>query len=111
MTYYLMLAILILAGIELYHAIKAKNTGPYFKSLAYLGGALVLALMVNASILWSTYDYGKETTRGQSNLTQHTTKPSSGLAKDYAYNGAKALANALHSWYQMLTVAVVAPSH
>jgi hypothetical protein len=43
MTYYLMLAILILAGIELYHAIKAKNTGPYFKSLAYLGGALVLA--------------------------------------------------------------------
>jgi hypothetical protein len=85
MTYYLMLAILILAGIELYHAIKAKNTAPYLKSLAYLGGALVLALMVNASILWSTYDYGKETTRGQSNLTQHTEKASSGLARDYAY--------------------------
>jgi hypothetical protein len=85
MTYYLMLAILILAGIELYHAIKSKSTGPYFKSLAYLGGALLLAVTVNASILWSTYDYGKETIRGQSNLTQHTTEPSSGLAKDYAY--------------------------
>ncbi len=85
MTYYLMLAVLILAGIELYHAIKAKNTGPYFKSLAYLGGALILAVTVNATILWSTYDYGKETIRGQSNLTQHTKEPSTGLAKDYAY--------------------------
>lgn len=85
MTYYLMFAILILAGIELYHAIKAKTTGAYFKSVAYLVGALVIALMVNASLLWSTYDYGKDTIRGQSNLTQHTTEPSNGLAKDYAY--------------------------
>jgi hypothetical protein len=85
MTYYLMFCILILAGIELYHAIKAKTTGAYLKSLAYLGGALVIALMVNASLLWSTYDYGKDTIRGQSNLTQHTTEPSNGLAKDYAY--------------------------
>ncbi|TSJ40246.1 YfhO family protein [Mucilaginibacter corticis] len=85
MTYYLMLAILILAGIELYHAIKAKTTGTYLKSLAYLGGALIIALMVNASILWSTYDYGKDTIRGQSNLTQHTKEPSTGLDKDYAY--------------------------
>ncbi|GAA4097906.1 YfhO family protein [Mucilaginibacter panaciglaebae] len=85
MTYYLMLAILILAGIELYHAIKAKTLNNYLKSLAYLGGGLVIALMVNASILWSTYDYGKDTIRGQSNLTQHTTEPSTGLAKDYAY--------------------------
>jgi hypothetical protein len=85
MTYYLMLAILILAGIELYHAIKAKATGPYFKSIAYLGGALAIAVAVNASILWSTYDYGTETIRGQSNLKQHTTEPSSGLPKDYAY--------------------------
>jgi hypothetical protein len=85
MTYYLMFCVLILAGIELYHAIKAKTTGAYFKSLAYLGGALAIALMVNASLLWSTYDYGKDTIRGQSNLTQHTTEPSNGLAKDYAY--------------------------
>jgi hypothetical protein len=85
MTYYLMLSILILVGIELYHAVKAKTTAAYFKSIAYLAGALVIALAVNASILWSTYDYGKETIRGQSNLTQHTDKPSSGLDRDYAY--------------------------
>jgi hypothetical protein len=85
MTYYLMFAILILAGIELYHAIKNKTLNDYLKSLAYLGGAIVIALMVNASILWSTYDYGKDTIRGQSNLKQTTSEPSTGLAKDYAY--------------------------
>jgi hypothetical protein len=85
MTYYFMLAILILAGIELYHAIKAKNVSAYLKSIAYLAGALILAVAVNASLIWSTYDYGKETIRGKSNLTQHTAEPSNGLAKDYAY--------------------------
>jgi hypothetical protein len=95
MTYYLMFAILILAGIELYHAIKNKTTGAYFKSVAYLGGALLIALMVNASLLWSTYDYGKETIRGQSNLTQHTKEPSNGLAKDYAYQWSQGVGECL----------------
>jgi hypothetical protein len=85
MTYYLMIIILILVCIELYHAIKSKTTAPFLKSLAYLGAATLLALMVNASSLWSTYEYGKDTIRGQSNLTQHTAEPSNGLAKDYAY--------------------------
>jgi hypothetical protein len=85
MTYYLLLVLLILIGIELYHAVKAKTTAPFLKSMAYLGGALLIALAVNASSLWSTYDYGKETIRGKSNLTQHTKEPSNGLARDYAY--------------------------
>ena len=85
MTYYLLIAILILVGIELYHAIKAKTTNTFLKSLAYLAGATLLALMVNASSLWSTYEYGKDTIRGKSNLTQHTSEPSDGLPKDYVY--------------------------
>ncbi|MDB5110009.1 MAG: hypothetical protein JWR67_1123 [Mucilaginibacter sp.] len=85
MTYYLLLAILILVFIELYNAVKKKTTKPFLKSLAYLGGAALLAIAVNASILWSTYEYGKDTIRGKSNLTQHTTEPSNGLPKDYAY--------------------------
>ena len=92
MTYYLLFAIVILIGIELYHAIKSKTTAPYFKSLAYLGAATLIALMVNASLLWSTYEYGKETIRGQSNLTQHTTEPSDGLSKDYAYQYSQGVA-------------------
>jgi hypothetical protein len=85
MTYYLLLVLLILVFIELYHAIKNKTTAAFLKSLAYVGAAVVLALAVNASMLWSTYEYGKDTIRGKSNLTQHTTEPSNGLPRDYAY--------------------------
>ncbi|SDP95064.1 hypothetical protein SAMN05428975_4049 [Mucilaginibacter sp. OK268] len=85
MTYYLLLVLLILVFIELYHAIKNKTTATFLKSLAYVGAAVVLAIAVNASMLWSTYEYGKDTIRGKSNLTQHTTEPSNGLPKDYAY--------------------------
>jgi len=85
MTYYLMFAILILAGIELYHAIKSKTLNNFLRSIGFLIGSIIIALMVNASILWSTYDYSKDTIRGQSNLKQTTTEPSTGLPKDYAY--------------------------
>ncbi|WP_345948714.1 YfhO family protein [Mucilaginibacter sp. PAMB04274] len=85
MTYYLMLALFILVGIELYHAVKGKTLNSFVKSVAYLAGALLLAVAVNASILWSAYEYGKETIRGKSNLTKNTTEPAEGLPKDYAY--------------------------
>ncbi|MBS1523479.1 MAG: YfhO family protein [Bacteroidetes bacterium] len=85
MTYYLLIILLILIGIELYHAIKAKATQPFLKAMAFLGGAALIALMVNASSLWSTYEYGKDSIRGKSNLTQHSTEPSNGLDKKYAY--------------------------
>jgi len=85
MTYYLLIAIIILVIVELFNAVKTKTTASFLKSLAYLAAATVLALAVNASILWSTYEYGKESIRGQSNLTQHTTEPSNGVTKDYAY--------------------------
>ena len=86
MTYYLLIVLFILMGIELYHAIKNKTLPVFLKSLAYLGVATLLALAVNASLLWSTYDYGKDTIRGKSNLTQHTKEVSDGLPKDYAYD-------------------------
>ncbi|RYZ97857.1 MAG: hypothetical protein EOP47_20740 [Sphingobacteriaceae bacterium] len=86
MTYYLLFAIIILVGVELYHAIKSKQIKPFFKSFGYLMAATVLALAVNAGSLWTTYEYGKETNRGQSNLTKHTTEPSDGLDKTYAFS-------------------------
>ncbi|MFD2148207.1 YfhO family protein [Mucilaginibacter antarcticus] len=95
MTYYLMLAILILVGIELYHAIKAKTTSSFFKSVVYLAGALILAVAVNASILWSTYEYGKETYRGPSNLTRQASEPKNGLGREYAYQWSQGVAECL----------------
>lgn len=85
MTYYLLLALIILLFIELYHAFKAKNMAAYLKSVSYLVGALVLALLVNASTLWSTAEYSKDSYRGKSNLTHNTKEPKNGLDKDYAY--------------------------
>jgi hypothetical protein len=85
MTYYLLLALLILLIVELINALKTKTTGAFLKSLAWLAGATLIAIAVNASILWSTYEYGKDSIRGQSNLTQHTTEPSNGVTRDYAY--------------------------
>lgn len=85
MTYYLFLALLILLGIELYHALKAKNARPFLRSLAYLAGAGLIALAINASLLWSNAEYVKDSYRGKSNLTNNKKAPAEGLDKDYAY--------------------------
>lgn len=95
MTYYLMLALIILLAIELYHAIKAKNIAVYLKSLAYLGTALVLAVLVNASTLWSTFEYSKDSYRGKSNLTNNTNEPKDGLDKEYAYQWSQGVGECL----------------
>jgi len=85
MTYYLLITILILLGIELYYAFKNKTTAVFIRAVVFIGCATLIALSVNASLLWSTYSYGKDTIRGQSNLKQNTKEPSNGLPKDYVY--------------------------
>ncbi|MBC8051487.1 MAG: YfhO family protein [Sphingobacteriaceae bacterium] len=87
MTYYLFLALLILIGIEIYHAAKAKHYAPLIKSLGYLVAAVIISVGVNAGSLWTTYEYGQETIRGKSNLkSEDSSKPSDGLDKEYAYD-------------------------
>ncbi|MDN3579230.1 YfhO family protein [Mucilaginibacter flavus] len=95
MTYYLMMAILILLGVELFHAIKNKAVATYLKSLGYLLAASLLAFAVNASVLWSTYEYGKDSYRGKSNLTQNAKEPQNGLSRDYIYEYSQGIAESL----------------
>jgi hypothetical protein len=85
MTYYLMFAVIILVIVELYNAIKTKQLKTFGVAIAFLAGATLLGVAVNAAMLWTTSEYAAESNRGQSNLTQHTTEPSTGLSKDYAY--------------------------
>ncbi|QIL39236.1 YfhO family protein [Pedobacter sp. HDW13] len=85
MTYYLFMALAILAGIELYHAFKAKQLATFGKAIAYIVAGIFLSVLVNAGTLWTTYQYGKETIRGKSNLTTDKAEPSNGLDKEYAY--------------------------
>jgi hypothetical protein len=85
MTYYLMLAILIFIGIEIYQAYKTKTLPVLGKAIGFLGGAVVIAVMINASLLWTTSEYAKETTRGKSNLTDTTKNKEVGQPKEDAY--------------------------
>lgn len=84
MTYYLLLAILIYMGIELYQAYKNKTLPALGKAIGFLSIAVLLGVMVNASLLWTTSEYAKETNRGESNLTNAAGK-TEGMSKDYAY--------------------------
>ena len=85
MTYYLMLALLIFILLEAYNAFRLNQGKVFFRSIACAAFATLLAVAVNASSLWSTYEYGEETIRGASNLSQQSETPSTGLSKDYAY--------------------------
>jgi hypothetical protein len=86
MTYYLVIALIIFIGIELYHAFKSDRLASFGKAVGFLAVAGVLALMVNAGTLWTTYEYGNESNRGKSNLTTDHTEEKTGLSKEYAYN-------------------------
>lgn len=83
-TYYLMLIVgimILAAGIS---ALIDKKVLPYAKSVGIIAIAIVLSLIPSASSLWSTYDYGKETTRGPSELRAKA--DSKGLDRDYAFD-------------------------
>jgi hypothetical protein len=86
MTYYLFIAMLILVGIELYHAYKNKELARFGKAIGSLAAACVLALAVNAGLLWTTYEYSQESIRGKSNLVSEG-KPAQnqGVDREYAY--------------------------
>lgn len=85
MTYYLAIALMIFVGIELYHAFKEKRIAVIGKGLGYLAAGAVVALMVNAGTLWTTYEYGEQSNRGKSNLTTDKAEEKNGLSKEYAY--------------------------
>jgi hypothetical protein len=86
---------LVLVIVELYNAIKTKQIKPFSTSVIYLVAAVILAVMVNAAMLWTTSEYAKESNRGQSNLTQHTSEPSSGLPKEYAYGWSQGIGESI----------------
>ena len=86
MTYYLMLSILIFVGIEIYQAYKTKTLPALTKAFGFLAVSVILAVMINASLLWSTAEYAKETNRGKSNLTVAASAgKDTGMTKEYAY--------------------------
>jgi hypothetical protein len=87
-TYYSMFGLglfALLMGVNSYQ----KNELPKFgKFVGMMGLASVLALLTNIGALWPTYEYGKYSTRGKSELTSVTSNvknASSGLTYEYVF--------------------------
>ncbi|MDF1518381.1 MAG: hypothetical protein P1P79_10585, partial [Lutibacter sp.] len=87
MTYYLFFAVLILGVFYLIEAFKEKQLPSFFKGIAILIVAVVLAIGTNATSLLATKEYVDHSTRGKSELTINPDglpkKASSGLSKEY----------------------------
>lgn len=83
-TYYLFMLVLIYIIFEFVHVVRTKNFMPFAKATSVLGLAAILAVGSNFGNIWSTYEYGKSTTRGKSELTSDMDDKTSGLDKSYA---------------------------
>lgn len=83
-TYYLMLIVIIIGITELISAFREKRLPDFLKTTGLLFIAALLAVSTNITSLWATWEYGKETIRGRSELSSNPENRTSGLDKDYA---------------------------
>lgn len=82
-TYYLAIGIAIFGLIQFFQSLKNKKLPDFGKAAMTLVVASVISVLPNITSLWATMEYGKDTTRGPSELT--TKKVSKGLDQDYAF--------------------------
>ena len=85
MTYYYMFIIVCLVIAFLIDAIRRKELPRFLKATGVCLAAAVVAIMLNASNLYHTWEYQKESMRGKSELVKKNTanQTSSGLERDY----------------------------
>lgn len=96
--YYMFLALLVLVGFELYHAIREKTLPQFGKAIGVQFVTLVLAIAVNASLLWPTYEYSQLSIRGSANLPSQESgerQTDSGLDRQYAYQWSQGVGESL----------------
>ena len=86
MSYYFLTVELLLVVAYLIQAIKAKELVSFGKATAGIALAAVIAICLNASILYHTYEYSKDTMRGKSELVKKgkvEDQTDSGLERSY----------------------------
>lgn len=83
-TYYLLILVVLFIITEFVVSITEKRIPGFIKSSAILFIALILSVGTSFSNLWATYEYGKDTIRGKTELTTEKSNRTSGLDKDYA---------------------------
>ncbi len=82
-TYYFLLFMVILGIAKFVEAIRENNLPHFTKASTVLVLAGLLAVSTSIHRIWTTYEYGQETTRGKSELTAKEGK--TGLDKEYAF--------------------------
>jgi hypothetical protein len=83
MTYYLVILLLILGITYFIYAVREKTLPDFAKTTAFLLVAVLFALGTNFSRLYTTYEYGNYSMRGQSDLSLNGENKTSGLDHDY----------------------------
>ncbi len=83
-TYYLLIIVVILGLVELGYSVYDKQLKKFLIATGILVLVAVFAVLTHFTNLWATYEYGKDTIRGKSELTLNQENQTSGLDKDYA---------------------------
>lgn len=83
-TYYTLIITLFYGLFELIYSIREKRMKSFAIAAITLSIAAILAVASNFSNIWVSYEYGKYTIRGKSDLTLDAENQTSGLDKDYA---------------------------
>ena len=84
-TYYTFLILLIMGITELITIIRGKeDIRALFIKLAIIFAFAFLAVAANSNKLWTTWEYGKYSMRGKSDLTSDKENKTTGLDRDYA---------------------------
>ena len=83
-TYYLVLILLLIGLFQFLKDLKSNNLFDFTKRSSVLLLAGLLASGTTMTRLSTTMEYGKESTRGKSELTNNLDNKTSGLDKDYA---------------------------
>lgn len=84
-AYYLFLLLVAYGISEIIFAIKSKETSHFSRELGILAVAGLLAIGTNLGKLWTTYEYGKYTIRGKSELSATPAESKDGLDRNYAF--------------------------
>lgn len=83
-TYYLVLMLILIGLVQFIKDFKANNLMDFLKRSGVLILAALLASATGVTRLSTTMEYGTESTRGKSELTNNLDNKTSGLDKDYA---------------------------
>jgi hypothetical protein len=82
-TYYAMICLLVFGIVECIYSIKNGTIKKFIRTSALLLIPFVIAIGINFASLYTTYEYGKYSIRGKSDLEMNNKNSTSGLDKNY----------------------------